>query len=134
MSFVDHYLVQRLFLLNISVKSSKSYELDTGADNGQSSRNEGLLLFDLAVFETGKIPFLIHDSNFFPNMNNDVVEHLMEIYQDMAKDKQIFIAFDKNASLKTKEILTQTQVLHLDRDTESLFSRKFNKKGQVENA
>lgn len=118
----------------INIKSSKSYELDTGNDNGQSSRNEGLLLFDLAVFETGRIPFIIHDSNFYPNMNNDVVEQLMEIYRDMAKGRQIFIAFDKNASPKTKEILTQTQVLHLDRDAESLFGWKFNKKGQAENA
>ncbi len=58
----------------------------------------------------------------------------MEIYWDMAKGRQIFIAFDKNASPKTKEILTQTQVLHLDRDAESLFGWKFNKKGQAENA
>lgn len=37
-------------------------------------------------------------------------------------------------NVKTKEILTQTQVLHLDRDAESLFGWKFNKKGQANNA
>ena len=122
---------QDLFGMNIvppsiSVQSASSYTLNHGGDNGLSSRYEGLLFFDLAVFQTGKIPFLIHDSNFYPTINDDVVEKLIRIYQDAAKGRQIFIAFDKTATPAAMEILKSTEVLHLGRGGESLYGRKFN--------
>lgn len=61
-------------------------------------------------------------------LNHELTDNEFKRVMNIVDSKNIY------ASPETKEILKETQVLHLDRDTESLFDRKFNKKGQADNA
>ncbi len=113
----------------ISVLSADHYEFYTPDDGGTGMRYKGLILFDLAVLQSSKLPFLIHDSVLLLQIENEVVERILDYYSK--SPKQIFITFDKNATSGAMEILKKAEVLHLTRGGNELFGRAWNRKDNV---
>ena len=62
-------------------------------------------------------------------IENEVVERILDYYSK--SKKQIFIAFDKTATEKAREILNKAEVLHLTRGGNELFGRAWNRKDNV---
>ena len=54
--------------------SSNNYEYKIYEDTGTGKAYGNLILFDLAVFTTTRLPFLIHDSLLFKNVENKAVD------------------------------------------------------------
>ena len=52
-----------------------------------------MVLFDLSVFNTTSLPFVIHDSFLYKNIENDAVARIMNLYISLRK--QSFIAIDE---------------------------------------
>lgn len=116
----------------IQVKNSESYILNTPSDGSAGIRYKGLILFDLAVLQTSNLPFIVHDSVLLLQIDNEVLDKILQLYEDT--DKQVFISFDKVATPLQREILDEKRVgvLHLSRDGNELFGRRFNKKSKAE--
>lgn len=70
-----------------------SYIFDLVEDTGTGKAYSNLILLDLAFLETTVLPFLMHDSVLFKNIQNDAVAKLIELYESTAK--QTFIAIDE---------------------------------------
>lgn len=93
-----------------------SYTYELVEDTGTGKAYSNLILLDLAFLETTELPFLMHDSVLFKNIQNDAVAKLVFLYESTGK--QIFIAIDeiekygKVAELK----LNNQKVIKLDND------------------
>jgi len=70
-----------------------SYTFDLVEDTGTGKAYSNLILLDLAFLETTDLPFLVHDSVLFKNIQNDAVAQLIELYESTGK--QTFIAIDE---------------------------------------
>ncbi|WP_257254751.1 DUF2326 domain-containing protein [Endozoicomonas sp. SESOKO3] len=73
--------------------SSSNYNYEIYEDTGTGKAFSNLLVFDLALFQTSKLPFLIHDSLLFKNIENNAVANIIGIYA--SENKQSFIAIDE---------------------------------------
>ena len=93
-----------------------SYTFELVEDTGTGKAYSNLILLDLAFLETTVLPFLIHDSVLFKNIQNDAVARLIGLYESTGK--QVFIAIDEIekygevAELKLKE----KKVIKLDNE------------------
>lgn len=91
-----------------------SYSFDLVEDTGTGKAYSNLILLDLAFLETTNLPFLIHDSVLFKNIQNDAVAKLIELYEFTGK--QTFIAIDevgKYGTLAEKKLKAK-KVIQLD--------------------
>ncbi len=70
-----------------------SYTFELVEDTGTGKAYSNLILLDLAFLETTVLPFLVHDSVLFKNIQNDAVAQLIELYESTGK--QTFIAIDE---------------------------------------
>ncbi len=70
-----------------------SYTFELVEDTGTGKAYSNLILLDLAFLETTILPFLIHDSVLFKNIQNDAVAKLIALYESTRK--QTFIAIDE---------------------------------------
>lgn len=111
----------------IHAESADKYEFATEDDGGTGMRYKGMILLDLAMMQSTKLPIIIHDSLLLPNIENEVIEKILELYIKQT-EKQIFIAFDKTATPRAKEILDKVQVIHLSRGGNELFGKAWNRK------
>lgn len=111
----------------LHVEKANKYTFETPDDGGTGMRYKGLILFDLSVLKSTNIPFLVHDSVLLLQIENEVVEKILDFY-DHQNNKQVFIAFDKTATPKAKEILKRSEILQLSRNGNELFGRAWNKK------
>jgi len=114
---------KRLELLTIAVYGSKgkspsliladnSYEFTIFEDTGTGKAFSNLILFDLAVLSETILPFLIHDSVLFKNVENNAVANLINIYASFTK--QSFVAIDEIDKYgKAKNTLVKNKVIHL---------------------
>lgn len=73
--------------------ANDSYSFDVYDDTGTGTAFIALILFDLAVFRATQMPFLIHDSLLFKNIETDSVGQLLTHYLETSK--QSFIALDE---------------------------------------
>lgn len=73
--------------------SENNYSYEVFEDTGTGTAYSGLIVFDLAVFETTDLPLLIHDSVLFKNIENKAVATLLNLYLNNAK--QSFISIDE---------------------------------------
>lgn len=127
MSELNHYIYNgRKTSPVLSITSASSYTFFTPNDSGTGSQYKGLIVFDLTVLEMTKLPVLAHDSILLKQIEDAAVEKILELY--LKSSKQIFITLDKDASYtdKAREILNQTEILHLAPGSESLFGRSWN--------
>ncbi|MCM3493808.1 DUF2326 domain-containing protein [Paenibacillus sp. FSL K6-1566] len=95
----------------------KDYNYKIFDNTGTGKAYTNLLILDLAVFELTKLPILIHDSILFKNIEDNVVENIIKIYNQKST-RQIFIAIDTidRYSEYTQIILTEQKAISLSRD------------------
>ena len=96
--------------------SQKSYSFSAIEDTGTGKAYSNLILFDLAVFETTSLPFVIHDSVLFKNIENAAVARMVDLYLSLGK--QSFIAIDeiKKYGDHVAKLLIKNRVISLSND------------------
>ena len=107
--------------------NANKYEFATEDDGGTGMRYKGMILLDLALLQATSLPFVIHDSLLLPNIENEAIEKILELYTKQT-DKQVFLAFDKTATPNARRILKKAQRLHLSRGGNELFGKAWNRK------
>jgi hypothetical protein len=100
---------------DLQLKDS-SYDFKVFNDTGTGKAYASLITLDLAIFETTQLPFLIHDTMLFKNIENTVFENIVAIYSEQTK--QVFIAVDEATKFNevTRKILLNSRVLQLAYD------------------
>ncbi|MDM1508340.1 hypothetical protein HX082_02890 [Myroides odoratimimus] len=94
----------------------KSYTYDHSSNTGTGKSFADLIEFDLAILYITILPFLIHDSVLFKNIEDVTMDRIIELYSK--SKKQIFISIDgiNKFSSKSKNILKETEILELTKD------------------
>lgn len=104
-----------------------SYKFETPDDTGTGSNFKGMIVYDLAVLLCTALPALAHDSLLFKNLEKDVEDGLIRIYD--STEKQVFIAYDKQGDCRpeTRERLERSARIRLSTDGCELYGRSWNK-------
>jgi hypothetical protein len=104
----------------------KRYKFQVFNDTGTGKAYSNLITLDLAIFSITKLPILIHDTILFKNIENSVIEHIVNIYNQ--QKKQVFISIDEinKFSKETTETLEKKHVLKLSHN-ETLFIKDWKK-------
>lgn len=94
--------------------NGNSYGLHGAQDTGTGKSFLNLLSFDLAILKLTEIPFLIHDSFLFKNIENTAVSKLIELYTTF--EKQVFISLDEvqKYTVNAVEKIKICSVINLD--------------------
>lgn len=106
-----------------SIKLNRnSYSFDHSSNTGTGKSFADLIEFDLSILKLTELPFLIHDSVLFKNIEDFAVDKIIEQYTKF--DKQIFIALDgiKKYSVESQNILNANKVIELS-ESSKLFNR-----------
>ncbi|WP_054905622.1 DUF2326 domain-containing protein [Pseudomonas sp. NBRC 111144] len=101
----------------LRIKNSNSYSFTSPMDTGTGKSYAGLVGFDLSMLLLTRLPFVIHDSMIYKNIEIAATEHIIRILSSF-KQKQIFLAFDeaKKFNSATQNTLKAQMVLQLHRD------------------
>ena len=112
----------------LRIKSANSYSFTSPLDTGTGKSYAGLVGFDLSMLSLTRLPFVIHDSMIYKNIEIAATEHIIKILASF-KEKQIFLAFDeaKKFNSATQKILQTNTVLQLHRD-KLLYSKDWRAK------
>lgn len=78
----------------LRLHTSASYSFTSSEDTGTGKSFAGLIGFDLALLSLTSLPFLIHDSVIYKNIEVAATKHILRILAAVKK-KQIFLAFDE---------------------------------------
>ena len=110
----------------ININSITSYRFEIPNDTGTGTNFRGLVVFDLAILTLSFLPFLVHDSLIFKQVEDNAIENILKIYSTF--DKQIFISFDKqNAySYEVKSLLYENHVIELGPNGNELFGKSWS--------
>lgn len=102
----------------------QTYSLKKYNDTGTGSSYVNLIAFDLAIFKLTKLPFLIHDSILFKNVQVTAFDNLVKIYKSFGR--QSFIAIDEinRFSKDTINNLRESKIIELD-ETHLLFNKNW---------
>lgn len=92
---------------------NNSYSFSAVEDTGTGKAYSNLILLDLAILQTTVIPFVVHDTVLFKNIENEAVASLVELYVTFRR--QTFIAIDEvqKYGFKAEQILTTKKVIQL---------------------
>jgi hypothetical protein len=103
-----------------------NYEYRIFEDTGTGKAFSNLILFDWAVFMLTPVPFLIHDSLLFKNVENETVSKMITIYSEL--DRQTFVAIDEIQKYgeKAKAIIDSHIVVNLS-DSAVLYVKDWRK-------
>ena len=135
---VQHSLNTKMTSLNEQVCGSSSfqparielkpteYNFETINDQGTGTSFKGLIIFDQACLDLTHLPFFVHDSLLFSNIEVDRRNRIVEMYAQ--ETKQVFISIDSIEVLseKAQEIIRENTVLKLERGGKELFGRSWN--------
>ncbi|WP_404344114.1 DUF2326 domain-containing protein [Vreelandella venusta] len=88
----------------IRIKSASSYSFTSSEDTGTGKSYAGLVGFDLAMLSLSHLPFVIHDSVIYKNIEVSATRNIIRILAAV-KRKQIFLAFDE--AVKFGEVTEQ---------------------------
>lgn len=93
-----------------------TYDYKVYDNTGTGKAYTNLLIFDLAIITLTKLPFIIHDSFLFKNIEKEAVEQIIKFYNSMSK--QVFIAIDLTDMYNrdSQEILKDKKVIQLSKD------------------
>lgn len=107
-------------------KSHNSYDFKTPKDTGTGSNYKGMIVYDLSILFTTALPAIAHDSLLFKNLEKDVEDGIIKIYN--TSNKQIFIAYDKQNDCRenTRAILEKCCVLKLSNNNSELYGKSWN--------
>jgi len=94
----------------------KNYNFSAVEDTGTGKAYSNLVLFDIAVFSTTDLPFIIHDSVLFKNIQTDAVARIIELYGK--ESRQSFISIDEveKYGVEASSILNSSKFLELADD------------------
>jgi hypothetical protein len=103
----------------------KSYTFDHSTNTGTGKSYSDLIEFDLTILKLTDLPFVIHDSVLFKNIEDIAVDKIIEQY--MKTDKQIFISLDgiNKFSDSSQDNLINSKVLDLSK-TRKLFNKDWS--------
>lgn len=98
--------------------ANNSYSFSAIEDTGTGKAYSNLILLDLAILQTTVLPFVIHDSVLFKNIENEAVAHLVELYGSFRR--QTFIAIDEIQKYGTEAeaILKKQKVIQLSNENQ----------------
>ncbi|MCE0917394.1 DUF2326 domain-containing protein [Pseudomonas sp. NMI760_13] len=99
----------------LALKPDKySYEIPKDTGTGKAYSN--LILLDTSLLRYTSIPFLIHDSILFKNVENRAIENILYVYR--ALKQQSFIALDGEIveSESAQTLVESCAVIHLNAD------------------
>lgn len=110
--------------------SYNRYKFETPDDTGTGSNYRSMIIYDLAVLFSTALPAIAHDSLILKNISDGAIDGIMKIYEK--SEKQVFIAFDKQAAYTTdtQAILERNCVLKLSDGNCELYGRPWNKEEQ----
>ncbi len=96
--------------------SDDNYAFEVYEDTGTGKAYSNLVILDLAVLEMTELPFLIHDSLLFKNIENNAVSNIVLRYGD--EQRQSFIAIDEIGKYGQiiSDYLKRKSVIELDND------------------
>ena len=99
---------------------------------GTGENYKNLIIFDLSVFKSTALPFIVHDSLIFKNIADLPIDKIMQLY--MNSGKQVFISFDKHKAFTeyTAKTVYDTRVIELHSDGGELFGWSWAKKTENE--
>lgn len=113
----------------LNLNSTSSYSFYALNDSGTGTAYVSMILYDLAILELTKLPFVIHDSVLFKNLSDSRVIKVFEEYENSRK--QIFVSFDKKNSYGSdalKKTIEKHRVIELYAGGGELFGRSWAKK------
>lgn len=112
----------------LRINSEKSYTFTSPEDTGTGKSYAGLVGFDLAMLSLTKLPFIIHDSVIYKNIEVPATRNILRILSAVSK-KQIFLAFDEATKFgsKAEKILISHTRLKLS-DDELLYIKDWREK------
>lgn len=113
----------------LNLNSTSSYSFYAPNDSGTGTAYVSMILYDLAILELTKLPFVIHDSVLFKNLSDSRVIKVFEEYENSRK--QIFVSFDKKNSYGSdalKKTIEKHRVIELYAGGGELFGRSWAKK------
>ncbi|GIP62690.1 hypothetical protein J32TS6_12450 [Virgibacillus pantothenticus] len=92
------------------------YEYEFFDNTGTGKAYTNLLIFDLVMLLLTKLPFIMHDSFLFKNIEKEAVEQIIKLYNSMSK--QVFIAIDiiDMYNKTTQKTLLEKKVIQLSKD------------------
>ncbi|EJI85112.1 chromosome segregation ATPase [Alishewanella aestuarii B11] len=98
----------------LRIKSSNSYSFTSPADSGTGKSYAGLIGFDMAMLSLTRLPFVIHDSVVYKNIEVAAIKRILRILA-VIKSKQIFLSFDeaKKFGCQAEQLLKKFSVLKL---------------------
>ncbi len=98
--------------------TNNSYSFSAVEDTGTGKAYSNLILLDLAIFHTTELPFVIHDSVLFKNIENEAVAHLVDLYDSFRR--QTFIAIDEIQKYgpEAEAILKKRKVIQLSSENQ----------------
>ena len=79
------------------------YDYYIDSDSGTGRAYAALVIFDLAILELTKLPFLIHDSVILKNIEVSALSNIVDRYL-FVKSKQVFVAIDEINRLSEYQI------------------------------
>ncbi|MDP2867996.1 DUF2326 domain-containing protein [Methyloversatilis sp.] len=93
--------------------NGNSYSYEVFDDTGTGTAYASLIVLDLTIFSTTKLPILAHDSLLFKNIENDSMANLFGVY--LANSKQSFVAVDEAQKYgkETSDMLKERSVVQL---------------------
>jgi hypothetical protein len=101
----------------LRIERQNSYKFLSSDDTGTGKSFAGLIGFDLAILSLTNVPFFIHDSVIYKNIEIEATENILRILSRI-NGKQVFLSFDeaKKYDDRAKGILSTSAVLRLSRD------------------
>lgn len=112
----------------LRIKSANSYSFISPDDTGTGKSYAGLVGFDLAMLSLTHLPFIIHDSVIYKNIEVPATRNILRILAAI-KRKQIFLAFDEAAKFgaTAERLLRIHTVLKLSHN-DLLYSKDWREK------
>lgn len=107
----------------------KAYKFFINNDTGAGSMYKGTILSDIGFLNITDLPFVIHDSILFKNIEDESLENILSQYVSF-ENKQVFIAFDRicTYSQRAQEILNRGIVLKLEPGGKEFYGKSWNQK------
>lgn len=92
----------------------EKYSYEIPKDTGTGKAYSNLILLDSSLLRYTTIPFLVHDSILFKNVENKAIENILRVYQSL--NQQSFIALDGEIveSKSAKSLVEGCAVLYLN--------------------
>lgn len=106
-----------------------AYDFFIPNDTGAGSKYKSTILTDLSFMNLTDLPFVVHDTVLFKNIEDDTMENIIMRYASL-ESKQVFIAFDhiNSFSEKAANMLRKHTVLNIIPGGKELYGKSWNTK------